>query len=80
MTTEFIDDVVLPFTEILPLGLPEYQASIEMIEDVRLKPSDALHLASMRLNSIAAIASEDQGLDKASKINRIWLTRAHTSP
>ncbi len=79
VTIEFIHDVVLPFTEILPLGLPEYQASTEIIEEARLKPSDALHLASMRLNSIATIASEDQELDKASKINRIWLTRAQLS-
>ena len=73
VTTEFIDNVVLPFTEILPLSLPEYQASTEMIEEARLKPSDALHLASMRLNSIETIASEDQELDKVLKINRIWL-------
>jgi predicted nucleic acid-binding protein len=77
VTAEFIDDVVLPFTEILPLGLSEYHASAEMIEEARLKPSDALHLASMRLNSIETIASEDQELDKASKINRVWLTRTH---
>jgi predicted nucleic acid-binding protein len=79
VTTEFIHDVVLPFTEMLPLGLPEYQASTEIIEEARLKPSDALHLASMRLNSIATIASEDQELYKASKINRIWFTRAQLS-
>lgn len=73
VTTEFIDDVVLPFTEMLSLGLPEYQASTEIIEEARLKPSDALHLASMRLNNITTIASEDRELDNASKINRIWL-------
>ena len=72
VTTLFIDDVVLPFTEMLPLGLPEYQASTKIIEEARLKPSDALHLASMRLNNIATIASEDRELDNASKINRIW--------
>lgn len=73
VTTEFINDVVLPFTEMLSLGLPEYQASTEIIEEARLKPSDALHLASMRLNNITTIASEDRELDNASKINRIWL-------
>jgi uncharacterized protein len=76
VTTKFIEDIVLPFTEILPLGLNEYNASVEVIEEAHLKPSDALHIASMRLNDVAVIASEDRELDSASNIRRIWLPNA----
>jgi len=72
-TTAFIDTVVLPFTEVLPLGLNEHRASLEYLRETHLKPSDALHVASMMLNSVATIASEDRGLDSVPKISRIWL-------
>jgi uncharacterized protein len=70
---EFIENVVLPFVEVLELGLPEYRTSTEIIMKTHLKPSDALHIASMRLNNISTIASEDRELDNAENINRIWI-------
>jgi predicted nucleic acid-binding protein len=73
VTTSFIDDVVLQFTEVLPLGLSEHQTSQELLRETHLKPSDALHVASMILNSVTLIASEDRELDGVSKIRRIWL-------
>ena len=73
VTVEFNENVVLPFTEILQLGLPEYQASTEILQKIRLKPSDALHVASMTLNSISTIASEDKAFDNAVNLNRVWL-------
>jgi uncharacterized protein len=73
VTTSFIEDVVLPFTEVLPLGFSEHQTSQGLLRDTGLKPSDALHVASMILNSVAIVASEDKELDGVSKIRRIWL-------
>ena len=80
VTAKFIDDAVLPYAEVLPLGLNEYRASIEAMGEAHMKPSDPLHVASMRLNGVAAIASEDRGLDATSNINRIWLTESSTNP
>jgi predicted nucleic acid-binding protein len=37
-----------------------------------LKPSDALHAATIKRRRLDAIASEDRGFDKAG-IKRIWL-------
>jgi predicted nucleic acid-binding protein len=78
LTTSFIDEVVLPFTEVLPLGLSEYKTSQELLRDTHLKPSDALHVASMILNSVTLIASEDRELDGVSRIRRIWLPDSPT--
>ena len=70
---EYIKDIVLPFAEVLPLSLNEYHVSVEEIGEDHLKPSDTLHVASMRLNGVAIIASENRELDVASKTRRIWL-------
>jgi predicted nucleic acid-binding protein len=72
-TAAFIDTVTLPFTEVLPLGLNEHKTSIELLNETHLKPSDALHIASMMSNNLTTIASEDKELDGVPKINRIWL-------
>ncbi|MFA5870263.1 MAG: type II toxin-antitoxin system VapC family toxin [Candidatus Bathyarchaeia archaeon] len=72
VTSEFISSSILPFTEVLTLDLPEYKIAIEVIEETGLKPSDAIHIASMIQNNISTIASEDHELDHTSTINRIW--------
>ena len=79
VTEKFIDEVVLPYAEVLPLGLNEYRASIEAMGEAHLKPSDALHIASMMLNGVTTIASEDRGLDATSNVNGIWLTESSTN-
>ena len=56
----FNENVILPFTEKLQLGIPEYKTSTEIIVKTHLKPYNALHVASMRLNNISTIASEDR--------------------
>jgi predicted nucleic acid-binding protein len=73
VTVEFIENVVLPFTEVLQLGLPEYLASAEIVLKTRLKLSDALHVASMRLNGISTIASEDREFDNTMNLDRVWV-------
>jgi predicted nucleic acid-binding protein len=73
VTVEFIENVVLPFTEVLQLGLPDYLASAEIVLKTRLKLFDALHVASMRLNGISTIASEDREFDNTLNLNRVWV-------
>jgi len=72
---EFINSIVLPFVEILPLGETEYKKAAEILEKHQIKPSDALHLATMTLHNISKIASEDREFDKIDGITRIWISK-----
>jgi predicted nucleic acid-binding protein len=73
-TAEMIHAQVLPFVEVLPIGLQEYGRMTEILQRGGFKPSDALHLSSMLLNGIDLIVSEDAGFDAWSGIERVWLT------
>ncbi len=61
ITKEFIDDVILPVTEISSLDLKDYKTVIEVMKETKMNPSDAIHVASMRRNDIKHIASENMG-------------------
>ena len=71
-TLEFIDKAILPYVEILPLRLEEYIKAKEFMLKYKLKPSDALHLATMDINGIPVIATEDRDFDKT-HVKRIWI-------
>lgn len=74
ITSEFIISVVDPFVEVLSLGREEILESITILK-YGLPPSDALHLAAMKLNGIDTVVSEDEELDKVPWVRRIWLKR-----
>jgi predicted nucleic acid-binding protein len=38
-----------------------------------LKPSDAIHVASMKKAGVGYIVSEDPGFDRVDWIKRVWL-------
>ncbi|MEM2245030.1 MAG: type II toxin-antitoxin system VapC family toxin [Thermofilum sp.] len=77
-TLELIERVVLPFVEVLPLGLEEYLASRKYIAKYGLKPSDALHAATVEVHNLHAVASEDADFDRAG-IARLWVTSTGAS-
>ncbi len=70
-TIRFLDNVVLPFIKVLSIGYEEYVRARSYINI--LKPSDALHVATMLNNGIRVIVSEDGDFDKIEEIERIWL-------
>ncbi len=70
---DFIDSVILPFVRVLPLGLGEFVEAKRVILDYRVKPSDALHIAVMRLNGIKVVVTEDEEFDRIPWMKRIWL-------
>lgn len=74
-TFEFISRAVVPFAYVLPLGLEEFLASKKYVMKHRLKPSDALHAATVEVHGLDAIASEDRDFDRVG-VKRIWLTRS----
>ena len=75
ITLDFIESIVLPYVEILPLNAKEFEKAAEILKSINIKPSDALHAAAMILNDISKIASEDREFDKIKEIERIWLSR-----
>ncbi len=72
-TIGFIEEEVLPFVRILPIGEREYVAATDLILSFHLKPSDALHAATMKSHKITSIASEDAEFDRVPGIRRLWL-------
>ena len=73
VTLEFIDSIVLPYVEILPIGADEFEKASEILRAHRVKPSDALHIGVMMLNGITCIVSEDGEFDGIEGVKKIWL-------
>jgi len=72
-TLEFIDKVVLPYVEVLSIGLNEYLRAKELMTKYRFKPSDSIHAATIETHGLQAIATEDEDFDKIG-VKRIWIT------
>lgn len=77
ITLEFIDEVILPYVNILGIGLDEYKVARNILLEYGIKPSDTLHAASCINNKIKLIVSEDRDFDKIPHIKRIWLNNAY---
>ncbi len=71
-TLDFIDHIVLPHVELLSIGAELYPFFRLYITEFGLKPSDALHAATVKRYRLDAIASEDRDFDKVG-IKRVWL-------
>ena len=71
-TIEFIDKAVLPYVEVLPIGLNEYLKAKELMAKYGFKPSDSIHIATIENYGLQAIVTEDKDFDKI-EIKRIWL-------
>ncbi|WP_048148831.1 type II toxin-antitoxin system VapC family toxin [Palaeococcus ferrophilus] len=69
---QFIDEKVLPYVNVLPLTVLDYLTAKELILKYSLRPSDALHAATIQNNGLQAIVSEDEDFDKL-PIKRLWL-------
>jgi len=73
-TLELIDKAVLPYVDVLSIGLNEYLKAREVMKKFGLKPSDAIHIATIENYGLQAIASEDRDFDVVG-IKRIWISR-----
>ncbi len=71
-TLEFIDKAVLPYVTILSIGVREYFEARAYMLKYDLKPSDALHVATIITSRLDAIVSEDRDFDRTG-IKRIWI-------
>ena len=66
-------DRLIPLLEVIPLDYTDYDVMRKAVMNYGLKPSDALHIASMNKAGIKRIVSEDEEFDKIPWIKRIWL-------
>jgi len=73
-TLELIDKAVLPYVDVLSIGLNEYLKAREVMKKFGLKPSDAIHIATIENYGLQAIASENRDFDVVG-IKRIWISR-----
>jgi predicted nucleic acid-binding protein len=71
-TFEFLDNVVIPFVEILEIDSKIYSLFKLYLINYKLKPSDAIHAAIIKMHKLDAIVSEDKDYDIVG-IKRIWL-------
>jgi predicted nucleic acid-binding protein len=73
MTMDFLRRAFLPYTEIIPIAEEDLQATERYLTEYGVKPSDAIHLATMNKRGITSIVSEDEELDAVKGIRRVWL-------
>jgi len=59
--------------EVILLAEEDLQATERYLTDYDVKPSDAIHLATMDKLGITSIVSEDAELDAVKGIKRVWL-------
>ena len=75
LTIDFIKRAILPYVNILPINANILDEFLSTLELYSLKPSDAIHVAVMKMNNISVIVSEDDEFDKIPWIKRIWIQK-----
>jgi len=73
-TLDFLKNTVLPYAEVLPVEEEDFKPVEKYLLKYGLKPSDAIHLATMEKAGISNIVSEDREFDRVKGIKRIWVT------
>ncbi|MBS3796093.1 MAG: type II toxin-antitoxin system VapC family toxin [Candidatus Thorarchaeota archaeon] len=71
VTIDFIEEIIAPYTDILPLGLYEYRIAKDAILQYGFRPSDALHFGTMQNHDVTAIVTEDSDFDIVAGIDII---------
>ncbi|MFH0848164.1 MAG: type II toxin-antitoxin system VapC family toxin [archaeon] len=74
-TLSFLKRIILPYAA--PIAVEE--SDIEDVETFLLKyglkPSDAIHLATMEKEGVTHIVTEDEEFDRIKETKRIWLDK-----
>ena len=73
LTLVFLRHAVLPYTSVVSLEESDLDSIEAQLKKRSLKPSDAIHLASMKKLGISNIVSEDKEFDTTKGIKRVWL-------
>ena len=73
-TINFINNAVFPYVNILAIDSNISTTFLSLLSKHKLKPSDAIHVAVMKINNISIIISENNDFDNIDGINRLWLS------
>ena len=74
VTLDFKESIFLPYVTVIALGEEEYREAAKLMARHNLKPSDALHIAAMKVNNIRLVISEDKELERVPGVERVWIT------
>lgn len=66
-------NTIVPYSGLIAIDESDIDAMGDYLQRYDLKPSDALHLATMKKVGITHIATEDKEFDRVKETKRIWL-------
>ncbi|MEM2123033.1 MAG: type II toxin-antitoxin system VapC family toxin [Candidatus Bathyarchaeia archaeon] len=72
-----LTDQLMPLLEIIPIDYGDYDVMKVTMKNHDLKPSDAIHVASMNKAGVKHVVSEDVEFDKIPWLKRIWLNTSN---
>ena len=72
-TLSFLKKIVLPYTAPIAVEGSDLETVESYLLEYNLKPSDAIHLATMKKEAATHIVTEDQEFDHIKETKRIWL-------
>lgn len=72
---EFLETIFSVNIKWLEANINIIKESAELIKRYNLEPRDAIHVATMKLNNINSIISQDDDFDKVKEIKRIKLAQ-----
>ena len=72
---EFLETIFSVNIKWLEANINIIKESAEIIKRYNLEPRDAIHVATMKLNNINSIISQDDNFDKIKEIKRIKLAQ-----
>lgn len=73
VTLGFLREIVLPYTEIIPIGEEDARPFEKYLLKYDLRPSDTIHLAVMEKAGANQIVTEDEDFDRVEEVKRVWL-------
>jgi len=73
ITLNFLRKIILPYAKIIALEEEDITPMERYLTKYNLKPSDAIHLATMEKAGVTHIVTEDQDYDRVKEVRRIWL-------
>jgi len=73
VTLNFLRKIMIPYTEIISIEEEDMKVTEKYLLTYDLKPSDAIHLATMEKAGVNHIVTEDEDFDKVKEVKRLWL-------
>jgi len=67
----FIDRAVLPYVEVVSIGLNEYLKAGKLVVEHVLQPSSSVHAATVENYGLRVIVAEDEDFDRVG-LKRLW--------